>query len=70
MGLGSTKDKMSGVVKETAGGITGDEDLRREGQAQQARTELHQKASSMTDHASNALHKTANRVSDATHRRT
>ena len=70
MGLGSTKDKVTGTVKETAGGIAGDDGMRREGQAQQARGELKQKASSMADHASNALHKTANRVSDATHRRT
>lgn len=70
MGMGSTKDKASGVIKETAGGITNNEELRREGQREQAKAELQHKASSMSQHAQDASFKAVNRVSDAVHRRT
>ena len=70
MGTSSTKDKVSGLVKETAGGMTDDAKLRREGQLQQAKGELKHHASSMSQHAHDAANRTVNRVADAVHRRT
>jgi uncharacterized protein YjbJ (UPF0337 family) len=70
MGMGSTKDKISGLTKETAGGVTGNDKLRREGQFEQTKGEVKHQASSMSQHAQNAANKATNRVSDAVHRRT
>ncbi len=62
--MGETSDKFTGHIKETAGNVTGDESLKREGQTKHAKGEakgliddVKDKAEEMVDSVKDKLHR-------------
>jgi uncharacterized protein YjbJ (UPF0337 family) len=55
--MGDDADIAKGRIKEAAGDLTGDDDLKREGKVDQAAGELKRKAGQAIDKVKDALHK-------------
>jgi uncharacterized protein YjbJ (UPF0337 family) len=55
--VGEATDKIKGNVKETAGDLTGDDSMKREGKADKAGAEVKEKVGEVVDKVKDVLHK-------------
>lgn len=53
--MGETTDKITGRAKQAAGALTGDEDVRREGEREEQKGEVKEKLGDAVDKAGDAL---------------
>jgi uncharacterized protein YjbJ (UPF0337 family) len=63
--MGEHTDKISGRMKQAAGGLTGDEDLKREGEHQEHKGELKGHIDQAVDKAQDAADEVKDKIDDA-----